>query len=109
MFASFGITAPFLPALLQQDGLSPEGIGIVLAGGTAIRLLAGPLGGRIADRTGKPAAILIAYTAAAAAIGLGYLPAYGLPLLLLVSVAHASALAPLTPIADALALGSAQN
>jgi MFS transporter, PPP family, 3-phenylpropionic acid transporter len=109
MFASFGITAPFLPALLQQDGLSASGIGIVLAGGTGIRLLAGPLGGRIADRTGKPVAILVAYAASAAVIVLGYLPAYGLPLLMFVSVAHASALAPLTPIADALALGSARD
>jgi PPP family 3-phenylpropionic acid transporter len=109
LFASFGITAPFLPGLLQQDGLHAGAVGIVLAGGTAIRLLAGPLGGRLADRTGWPVGILAGCTAAAAIITLGYVPARGLPLLLLVSVAHASALAPLTPIADALALGSAQD
>jgi MFS transporter, PPP family, 3-phenylpropionic acid transporter len=109
LFASFGITAPFLPGLLQQDGLHAGAVGIVLAGGTAIRLLAGPLGGRLADLTGWPVGILAGCTAAAAVIVLGYAPARGLPLLLLVSVAHASALAPLTPLADALALGSAQD
>src|ERR1700753_3968687 len=77
MFASFGVTAPFLPGLLQQDGLSSAGIGIVLAGGTAIRLLAGPLGGRFADRSGKPVAVLVGYTAAAAIVVLGYQPASG--------------------------------
>jgi PPP family 3-phenylpropionic acid transporter len=109
LFAAFGISAPFLPGLLQQDGLSAGSVGIVLAGGTAIRLVAGPLGGRLADSTGWPVGVLAGCTAAAAIIGLGYLPARGLPLLLLVSVAHASALAPVTPIADALTLGSAQG
>ena len=83
--------------------------GVVLASGTAIRLLAGPLGGRWADRVTRPAIVLAGFAAAAAFIGLGYAPARGLVLLLLVSVAHATVLAPLTPIADALALGSAQS
>ena len=109
LFAAFGVASPFLPGLLQQDGLGPGAIGIVLAGGTGIRLLAGPLGGRLADRTGWPAAVLGGFTAASALIALGYVPARGLPLLLLVSVAHAAVLAPLTPVADALALGSAQG
>jgi PPP family 3-phenylpropionic acid transporter len=108
LFAAFGVASPFLPGLLLQDGLQPGSLGVVLAGGTAIRLLTGPFGGRLADRTGRPAAVLGAFTAAAALIAMGYVPARGLPLLLLVSVAHAAVLAPLTPIADALALGSSQ-
>ncbi len=109
LFAAFGVASPFLPGLLQQDGLGPGAIGIVLAGGTGIRLLTGPLGGRLADRTGLPAAVLGGFTATSALIALGYVPARGLPLLLLVSIAHAAVLAPLTPIADALVLGSAEN
>jgi PPP family 3-phenylpropionic acid transporter len=109
LFAAFGVASPFLPALLLQDGLDPTAIGIVLAAGTAIRLIAGPLGGQIADRTGRPALTLAGFTAAAAVIALGYAPARGLPLLLLVSVAHATVLAPLTPVADALALGSSRG
>ncbi|WP_205880343.1 MFS transporter [Lichenicoccus roseus] len=109
LFAAFGVASPFLPALLQQDGLTPGSIGVVLAAGTGIRLLAGPLGGRIADRSGRPAAVLCGLTVAAAVIALGYAPARGLPLLLLVAVAHAAVLAPLNPIADALALGSSRQ
>ncbi len=108
LFAAFGVASPFLPGLLKQDGLGSGAIGVVLAGGTAIRLLSGPLGGRLADRTGLPAAILGGFTAASALVALGYAPARGLPLLFAVSVAHAAVLAPLTPLADALALGSSQ-
>lgn len=108
LFAAFGVASPFLPGLLQQDGLGPNAIGIVLASGTAIRLLAGPVGGRLADRTGRPGAVLAGFTTAAALVGTGYAPARGLPLLLLVGVIHAAVLAPLTPIADALTLGSSR-
>ena len=106
-FAAFGVASAFLPGLLQQDGLSLGAIGVVLAAGTTIRLLAGPFGGRVADRTGRPDRVLFGCTAAAALIALAYAPSRGLPLLFLVSVAHAAVLAPLTPLADALALGSA--
>ena len=109
LFAAFGVASPFLPGLLLQDGLQPGSIGVVLAAGTATRLLAGPLGGRLADVTGRPAVVLGGFVAAAAIIAMGYAPARGLPLLLLVSVAHAAVLAPVIPIADALALGSAQT
>ena len=109
LFAAFGVASPFLPALLQQDGLSAAAIGLVLAAGTAIRLLAGPLGGRLADRSGRPSTVLASFILASAVIATGYAPARGLPLLLLVSVTHAAVLAPLTPIADALALGSARS
>ncbi len=109
MFAAFGVASPFLPGLLLQDGLTPGALGIVLAGGTAIRLLAGPAGGRLADRASRPSWVLAGFAAASALVALGYVPARGLPLLLLVSVAHAAVLAPLTPVADALALGSADG
>jgi len=109
LFAAFGVASPFLPGLLQQDGLRPGGIGIVLAAGTAIRLLAGPFGGRLADRTGRAPAVLAGFTAAAALVATGYAPARGLLPLLLVSLAHAAVLAPLTPLADALALGSSRG
>ena len=108
LFSALGVASPFLPGLLQQDGLGPGTIGVVLAAGTAIRLLAGPFGGRIADCTGRANLVLTGFTAAAAVVALGYAPARGFPLLLAVSVAHAAALAPLTPLADALALGSSQ-
>jgi MFS transporter, PPP family, 3-phenylpropionic acid transporter len=107
LFAAFGVASPFFAAFLAERGLRPEAIGLVLATGTAVRLVAGPAGGRVADRSGTPRLVLVAYAAAASCVGFGYLPAEGLWALLLVGIAHASTLAPLTPIADALALNAA--
>jgi PPP family 3-phenylpropionic acid transporter len=107
LFAAFGVASPFFAAFLAGRGLPPEAIGLVLAAGTTMRLAAGPIGGRIADRVGKPRLVLVTYAAAASCVAFGYLPAEGVWALLLVSVVHAAALAPLTPIADALTLEAA--
>jgi PPP family 3-phenylpropionic acid transporter len=107
LFAAFGVVSPFFAAFLAERGLRPEAIGLVLAAGTAVRLVAGPAGGRLADRLGAPRLALVGYAAAAACVAFVYLPAAGVWAFLLVSVAHATTLAPLTPIADALALGEA--
>ena len=107
MFAAFGVASPFLPALLHERGLGPSEIGAVLAAGTAVRLITGPAISRLADRLGKHRQILAVSLAMAAVIAFGYgLPA-GFAIFLLVSVAHASALAPIVPIADAMTLAAA--
>ena len=107
MYAAFGVASPFLPAFLATNGLAPEQIGLVLAAGTAVRLISGPAAGRLADRLGALRGVLVACLASAAVAALCYLPASGFLPLLLVSVVHAAALAPITPLADALALRAA--
>jgi MFS transporter, PPP family, 3-phenylpropionic acid transporter len=104
LFAAFGVASPFFAAFLAGRALRPEAIGLVLAAGTAVRLVAGPIGGRVADRLGAPRLVLVGYVAAASVVAFCYLPAAGLWLLLLVSVASAVMLAPIVPISDALAL-----
>src|ERR1700678_2234631 len=107
MFAAFGVASPFLPALLHERGLGPSEISAVLAAGTAIRLIIGPAISRLADRVGKHQQTLALSIAIAAVIAFGYgLPA-GFAIFLLVSVAHASVLAPIVPIADAMTLAAA--
>ena len=107
MFAAFGVASPFLPALLHERGLGPSEIGAVLAAGTAIRLITGPVISRLADRFGAHKQTLAVLLAMAAVIACGYdLPA-GFAIFLIVSVAHASALAPIVPIADAMTLAAA--
>ena len=107
MFAAFGVASPFLPALLHERGLDPSKIGAVLAAGTAIRLIAGPIISQFADRLGKHQQILTVLLAVAAVVAFGYdLPA-GFATFLIVSIAHASTLAPIVPIADAMTLAAA--
>jgi PPP family 3-phenylpropionic acid transporter len=107
LYAAFGVQSPYLPSLLDSHGLPPETIALVLAAGTVIRLVAGPAAGHLADRLDAPKAVLIVCSAAAGLIALGYLPARGLWPLLIVGVIHSAALAPLAPLSDTLALGSA--
>ena len=107
LFAAFGVASPFLPALLHERGLGPSEIGAVLAAGTAVRLITGSIISRLADRLGNHRQTLAVLIAMAAVIAFGYgLPA-GFAIFLLVSVAHASALAPIVPIADAMTLAAA--
>jgi MFS transporter, PPP family, 3-phenylpropionic acid transporter len=107
MYAAFGVSSPFLPAFLQERGLTPDQLGILLGVGTAVRLVSGPLCGRLADRTEARRTVLASCAALAALIVLGLLSASGFSALLTVSVVHAAALAPITTLADALALGAA--
>src|SRR2546423_4385218 len=82
LYLAFGVVSPFLPAFLESRGLAPEQIGLVLALGTAIRLLSGPAAGRIADLLQALRTVLAVCTALAAAAALGFLPAQGFWLLL---------------------------
>ena len=87
------------PALLHQRGLGPSEIGAVLAAGTAIRLITGPVISRFADRLGKHQQILTALLAMAAVIAFGYSLPAGFAIFLIVSVAHASTEISTPPIA----------
>jgi PPP family 3-phenylpropionic acid transporter len=107
MYAAFGVSSPFLPAFFGARGLAPEQLGILFAAGTAVRLVSGPLCGRLADLTQALRAVLAVCTGLAALVALGLLPAAGFGTLLVISVLHAAALAPITTLADALALAAA--
>lgn len=107
LYAGFGVQSPYLPALLQDHGLDPAAIGTVLAAGTAIRLAAGPVAGRAADRFDAKRAIFAICAAAAAIAVIGYGPAHGFWPLLAVGLVQAAALAPLAQLADALVLPTA--
>jgi len=107
MYAAFGVASPFLPAFISARGLAPEQLGLVLGAGTAVRLLTAPLAGRIGDLIQTLRVVLVVCTALAASVTLSYLAAHGFWILVGVSLLHAASLAPITVLADALALGSA--
>ncbi|HEX5020414.1 MAG TPA: MFS transporter, partial [Candidatus Binatia bacterium] len=107
MYAAFGVASPFLPSFLSARGLPPEQLGVVLGAGTAVRLLTAPLAGRIGDLIQALRVVLVICTALAASATLGYLAAHEIWILLGVGLLHAASLAPITILADALALGAA--
>ena len=103
-YAAFGVASPFWPRYFEARGMTPEELGLLFGLGTAMRLVAGPLANRIADLLGALRAVLAVCVALAAAAALGLIGAQGFWLLLAIHLAQAAALAPITTLADALAV-----
>jgi MFS transporter, PPP family, 3-phenylpropionic acid transporter len=106
LYCAFGVVSPFLPAYFADRGLTPQQIAFVIGLGTAVRLASGPLVGRLADRQRSWHGALSVCAAGAAAMALAYLPAGSFGPILLVGVMQSAFLAPLAPIADAMALSA---
>jgi PPP family 3-phenylpropionic acid transporter len=104
LYAAFGAASPFLPALIESKGVAAEHIGLMFGAATAIRLVSSPLAGRIADQKHALRTTLAVCCVGTALTALGYLAASDFWSLLVISLLHASALAPTTNLADALAL-----
>src|SRR5690348_10834563 len=109
MYAAYGVASPFLPAFVNSRGIAPEELGLVLGTGTAVRLVSAPLAGRLGDLLAALRTVLVLCIALAAFTTLGYLQAEHFWTFLAVSAVQAAALAPMTVLADALALGAARR
>ena len=109
LYAAYGTESPFLPSFLAERGLTPGEIGVALAAGTLMRLVAGPVAGHVADRSDATRTVVATAAAAAGLISFAYLAGFGFWPLLAVGVLHASAIAALAPLADALALAAAER
>jgi PPP family 3-phenylpropionic acid transporter len=108
-FFAFGVMLPFLPAVLAGRGLDAAEVALVLASGSALRLVAGPAGGRLADALAAPRLVLALGAAAAMLAAAGLWLAAGFVALLLVHGALSAALAPVGPLSDALAIAAARR
>ncbi|MCX7374969.1 MAG: MFS transporter [Alphaproteobacteria bacterium] len=102
-FMALGAAMPFIPVALAEGGLSPQQVGLVLALGTATRLLAGPLSGRLADSMGLRAVLVVGAALAALTLPLLAL-VQGVLLLVMVQLLHSAAVAPIIPLSDAAAV-----
>lgn len=102
-FFGLGLFLPYFPLVLAEAGLSPAEIGTVLALPLAVRLIANPLVGALADRYARPGPAL-AVLSALAALGFAGLAAvsgfWSIALLLAVT---SLAWGPIVPLSDALA------
>jgi MFS transporter, PPP family, 3-phenylpropionic acid transporter len=109
MYAAFGVASPFWPRFFETRGMTPEQIGLLLGLGTMVRLIAGPVAGRIADRLQQLRGVLAATAALAACLAFGLLWVAGFWIFLIVRLCQEAALAPTTSLADALALGASKS
>ena len=104
LYAAYGTESAYMPAFLRSHGLPLERIGLVLAAGTVVRIIAGPATGRLADHLGARKSVLTVAAALSGLIGWIYTLAFGLVPLLAVSMVHAAATASLAPLSDALSV-----
>jgi PPP family 3-phenylpropionic acid transporter len=109
MYASFGVASPFWPRFFETRGMSPEQIGLLLGLGTIVRLIAGPVAARIADRSQRLRHVLAAAAAVAACLALGLPWIGGFWIFLIVRLCQDAALTPTTSLADALALNASRS
>ncbi len=103
LYGAYGTESPFFPSFLAARGLSPVSVGVVLAIGTIMRLVVGPIAGLLADRFGV-GRVLAASLFGSGLFMLLYLVGFGFWPLLLVCLLHSVTTSPLTALADAIAL-----
>jgi MFS transporter, PPP family, 3-phenylpropionic acid transporter len=108
MYAAFGAGSPFWPLFFEARGLTPEQLGFLLGMGTLVRLIAGPLAGRVADMLGALRASLATCAGFAALLAVGLLTVTGFWPLAVVYTVYAATLTPIPALADALAVNAAR-
>jgi len=109
IYGAFGVASPFWPRFFETRGMAPEQIGVLFGLGTMVRLIAGPIVARIADRLQEIRGGLAIAAAFAACFGFGLLWVEGFWIFLFVHLCHEAALAPTTSLADALALSASNS
>jgi PPP family 3-phenylpropionic acid transporter len=109
LYAAYGTESAYMPAFLLSHGLALEQIGLVLAAGTIVRIVAGPAAGRLADHLGAHKPVITTAAGLSGVIGLAYALAFGFGPLLAVSMAHAAVTASLAPLSDALSLAASSK
>jgi PPP family 3-phenylpropionic acid transporter len=103
-FGAIGVTLPFLPAYLRSLALSTTQVGLLLSISPLSSLVAPPLWGHIADRTGRLSRVLTLLTVGSA---LGFAPLLGVstfPALAITLAIYACFASSITPMLDSLAL-----
>jgi PPP family 3-phenylpropionic acid transporter len=109
LFPAFGVTLPFLPAFLAERGLSATEVAIVMAVASAVRLVGGPLSGRLADRGLGARRVLAASCALSAITAASWGLSSGFALLLAVVALHALPSGALAPLSEAVTVAGSRT
>ncbi len=104
LFGVIGINIPFWPIWLSSRGLGPVEIGMVVSLGLAMKVIANPLIGHLADRTGRRRSLMVF-------LGLGAALAYGsfwfahsFVMLAFVAMCYFAMWSPLIPLGENLTM-----
>ena len=108
LYGAFGVASPFWPKFFETRGSSAEQIGLILGVAMLVRLAAGPLIGRLADRSRSLRLVLATCAVLAAGMAAALSLADTFRSLLCIASLQAAALAPTTSLADALSVNAAK-
>src|SRR5687768_15837538 len=103
-FIVIGIQLPFWPVWLASRGLDAREIGLVLSGALWGRVIAAPLAGMAADRTGNRKAVLAVLGLMALATTALFLVAGGFSAILVITLLSSAFFSPMMSLGDNLAL-----
>ena len=107
-FFALGAAMPFVPVALANGGLSPERVGLILALGTVVRIVAGLVSARLAEIAGSRTVLVVGSIIAGVTLP-GLALVEGLGLLFVVQVLHGVAVAPIVPLSDAEAVAETRR
>lgn len=108
-FMAVGVALPYLPGYYQSLGFKGAQIGTLLAIAPAFALVMPPLWGQLADRTGRPGAVLLVATAGGVAGYAVLAQARTFPAAVAGCALQAAFASSITPLADTLALHHVQR
>src|SRR5690349_1600826 len=108
-FLVTGIQLPFWPVWLSSRGLTAREIGILLGAAIWTKVLATPVIGAIADRTGAGRFLMSALAATALAAYAGLISATGFWVLLSLNLVALTAQSALMPLGDTVTLAAARS
>ncbi|QSQ27305.1 MFS transporter [Pyxidicoccus parkwayensis] len=103
-YATVGIVLPFMPAYLKSLSLSATRVGLLLSIGPLVSLLAPPVWGYLADRTGRAARVLTGLACGATLAFSLLLVARSFPALVATLVTYAAFVSSFPPLIDSLAM-----
>jgi len=105
-FLTAGILLPFWPLWLENRGLGAVQIGIILALGPWVRVLANPIVAQIADRSGRAKTILAIFAGLSVLAFAGFIPAQGFWWILATSLFAAFCFPAMLPIGESQVMGA---
>ncbi len=105
IFAVMGLQLPFWPVWLRDHGVSPEGIGVLVAMGYFIRAIAGPSVSILADRIGDRRVPLIGVSTLFTLAFALFLFTDSFWPILIVSIFSYAGAAPMVPLKESLTMG----
>ena len=105
-FLTAGILLPFWPLWLENRGLGAVEIGLLLAIGPWVRVVANPIAAQLADRSGRAKTVLAAFAGLSLLVFAGFIPAQGFWWIGAMSLLAAICFPAMLPIGESQVMGA---